>query len=74
MTDQEIIIRLVDYINRMVEGDDVFPELEQDMQRWGFWDQNGFPIYGDDSNNDDDDDDQPFGSPLLINLAGNNHD
>jgi hypothetical protein len=48
MSDQELIIRLVHYINCMVEGDDVLTELVQDMQRWGFWDEDGIPITEDD--------------------------
>jgi hypothetical protein len=51
MTDQELIIRLVDYVNRITAGDDVAAELKEDMQRWGFWDQVGDPIQ-DDINDD----------------------
>ena len=44
MNEKRIINKLVYYINRLVEGDDPFPELTEDMQKWGFWDEDGFPI------------------------------
>jgi hypothetical protein len=48
MSEKELIIRLVHYINCMVEGDDVSASLRQDMYRWGFWDEDGCPVYDDD--------------------------
>ena len=42
--DEEKIQKLVNYINRMIEGDEVFPELTEDMFKWGYWDKDGFQI------------------------------
>lgn len=53
MTDQETIIRLVHYINRLVEGDDILDELQENMHRWGFWDEDGYPIIEYDEIEDD---------------------
>jgi len=48
--DEKIIKRLVYYINRLVEGDDCIESLTEDMHKFGFWDEDGFPV-------DDEDDD-----------------
>ena len=37
------VLLLGKYISRLVEGDDVFPELQTDMERLGLWDSDGFP-------------------------------
>lgn len=45
--DKDIIKQLVYYVNRLVDGDDVLNELTTDMIKWGFWDDDGFPIEDD---------------------------
>jgi hypothetical protein len=48
--DKDIIKQLVHYINKLlldIEGDDVLNELTTDMIKWGFWDEDGFPIEDD---------------------------
>ena len=42
--DKDIIKKMVYYINRLVEGDEVLNELTTDMIKWGFWDEDGFYI------------------------------
>jgi hypothetical protein len=45
--DEYIIKKLVYYVNRLVDGDDVLNQLTTDMIKWGFWDGDGFPIEDD---------------------------
>jgi len=42
--DEEIINSLVYYINRLVEGDECIESLTETMQKFGFWDEDGFPV------------------------------
>ena len=41
------IMNLVGYINRMLEGD-IPHGLDDDMKKWGYWDEDGFPIEDED--------------------------
>jgi len=37
------ITKLVNYINRMLEGDIPYG-LGDDMKKWGYWDEDGYPV------------------------------